>query len=85
MTAHEKLKPFPRFETDEEAEKFVAEADLSEYHFSQFKPMQFEFERKSEQVNLRMSAGLLTKIKQRAEARGIPYQRFIREILERAV
>ena len=25
-----KLKPFPRFDTDEEAERFVATADLSE-------------------------------------------------------
>lgn len=85
MTAREKLKPFPRFESDEEVERFVAEADLSEYDFSQFRPMRFEFETKSEQVNLRMSAGLLARIKERAKARGIPYQRFIREILERAV
>ena len=85
MSDPKKLKPFPRFETDEEAERFVAEADLSEYDFSGFRPMHFEFEPKSTQVNLRMSAGLLERIKERAAARGIPYQRFIREVLERSV
>lgn len=85
MSEQKKLKLFPKFETDEEAERFVAEADLSEYDFSQFKPSPFEFDRKSHQVNLRMSASLLMRIKERAEKRGIPYQRFIREILERAV
>ena len=85
MTAPKTLKPFPRFETDEEAERFVDEADLSEYDFSGFRPMHFEFDTKSQQVNLRMSPGLLARIKERAKARGIPYQRFIREVLEKAV
>jgi predicted DNA binding CopG/RHH family protein len=85
MSARKKLKQFPRFDSDQEAERFVEQTDLSDYDFSGFKPMQFELERKPKQVNLRMSAGLLAKIKERAEARGIPYQRFIREVLERAV
>jgi len=85
MSARKKLKSFPRLETDEDAERFVAEADLSEYDFSEFRPMSFEFAPKSVQVNLRMSTGLLERIKERAAARGIPYQRFIREVLERAV
>lgn len=42
------LKPFPRFATDEEAEHFVDTADLSEYDFSGFRPMRFEFEPKDE-------------------------------------
>ena len=48
MNAPKELKPFPVFKTDEEAEKFVDEADLSEYDFSQFKPARFEFAKKSE-------------------------------------
>lgn len=83
MSERKKLKPFPTFESDEAAERFVAEADLSEYDFSGFRPMRFEFEPKSAQVNLRMSSGLLEAIKDRAKARGIPYQRYIREVLER--
>lgn len=85
MNVPKKAKPFPRFESDADAERFVAEADLSEYDFSGFRPMNFEFERKTEQVNLRMSAGLLKRIKERAKERGIPYQRYMREVLERSL
>jgi predicted DNA binding CopG/RHH family protein len=85
MSEQKKLKSFPRFENDADAERFVAEADLSEYDFSGFRPMNFEFERKTEQVNLRMSTGLLKRIKERASERGIPYQRYMREILEKSL
>ena len=85
MSARKALRKFPRFESDEEAERFVAEADLSDYDFSDFKPMRFEFEKKTAQVNLRMPEGLLKTLKDRAKERGIPYQRLIRETLERAL
>jgi predicted DNA binding CopG/RHH family protein len=39
----EEPKQFPRLESDEDAERFVEEADLSEYDFSDFQPMSFEF------------------------------------------
>ena len=35
--------PLPTFHTDEEAEEFVAHADLTDYDLSAFKPMRFEF------------------------------------------
>ena len=38
-----KLKPFPEFESDEAAERFVAKADLSTYNWSDMKPVRFEF------------------------------------------
>ncbi|MGD9614150.1 MAG: CopG family antitoxin [Alphaproteobacteria bacterium] len=78
-------KPFPRFETDEEAERFVETADLSEYDFSAFKPMPFEFEPKTAQINMRVPQSLLDALKERAKRRGIPYTRFIRELVEREV
>lgn len=81
-TDREKL---PVLRTDEEAERFIDTADLSEYDLSGFKPMRFEFERKASRVNMRLPASLLEAVKQRAEARGIPYQRFIREALENAI
>ena len=80
-----RLKQFPRLRTDEEAEEFVATADLSEYDFSQFKPVRFEFEKKSARVNMRLPESLLKAVKERAEKRGIPDQRFIREAVEQAV
>jgi predicted DNA binding CopG/RHH family protein len=53
--------------------------------FSQFKPAGFEFEKKDEQINMRIPKPLLAAVKARARARGTPYTRFIRETLERAI
>jgi predicted DNA binding CopG/RHH family protein len=78
-----KKKVLP-LKTDREAEAFLAQ-DLSNLDFSQFKPARFEFEKKDEQINMRMPKPLLAAVKARAKARGIPYTRFIREILEQAV
>ena len=73
-----------RLRTDEQAEAFLAQ-DLSKLDFSQFKPAHFEFEKKDEQINMRVPKPLLAAVKARAKARGIPYTRFIRETLEQAV
>ena len=77
-------KKVPRLRTNEQAEEFLAQ-DLSELDFSQFKVARFEFEKKDEQINMRVPKPLLTAVKARAKARGIPYTRFIRETLEQAV
>jgi predicted DNA binding CopG/RHH family protein len=74
----------PRFKTDEEAEAFL-EQDLSDLDFSQFKPMRFEFQPKEKSLNLRISEDLLEAVRKNAKRQGIPYQRFIRQALERAV
>lgn len=78
-------KPWPVLRSDAEAERFVAEADLTDYDFSQMVPMAFERRRVDRQVSIRLPAGLLDAVKERANARGIPYQRYIREVLEREV
>jgi predicted DNA binding CopG/RHH family protein len=74
----------PRFKTDEEAEAFL-EQDLSDLDFSQFKPMRFEFKPKRKSLNLRISEDLLDAVRKNAKQQGMPYQRFIRQALERAV
>jgi len=71
--------------TDEEAEAFVAESDLTEYDLSAMQIVQFEFQPKSERVNMRLPRSLLAAVKAKAATAGIPYQRFIRQALERAV
>jgi len=81
----QELKPFPTFRSDAEAEQFVESADLSGYDFSGFRPARFEFERKSAQLNMRLPETLLDAVKARALARGIPYTRYIRELIERDV
>ncbi len=74
----------PRMTTDEEAEAFLAQ-DLSNLDFSQFKPMPFEFQPKDKSINLRIPGDLLTAVQADAKRQGIPYQRYIRQALERAV
>jgi predicted DNA binding CopG/RHH family protein len=78
-------KPLPRSESDEEAERFVAEADLTDYDLSGLRMVQFEFEPKSERVNLRVPKRLLDAVKAAAADAGIPYQRYIRQTLQAAV
>ena len=78
-------KKIPTFKTDREAERFVDTADLSDYDLAGARPVRFEFEKKDARVNMRLPRPLLDALKERARQRGIPYQRLIREALERAV
>ena len=78
-------KKIPTFQTDEEAERFVAEADLSDYDLSGSTSVQFEFEKKAARVTMRLPTALLEALKAQATVRGIPYQRLIRETLERSL
>ena len=78
-------KSLPELRTDEEAEAFVAEADLTDYDLSKLRLVKFEFEPKRERVNMRLPKALLDAVKAAAAERGIPYQRYIRQALEAAV
>ncbi|HVZ15242.1 MAG TPA: CopG family antitoxin, partial [Bauldia sp.] len=82
--ARDMKRKVPRLRSDSEAEAFL-EQDLSDLDFSQFKPARFEFERKSSRVNMRFPDSLLTTVKEQANARGIPYQRLIREAVEEKI
>lgn len=85
MSDRKKLKPFPTFTSDAEAEEFVATADLTEYDFSGFRPLHYEFKLKDATISMRVPQQLLDAVKGRAAAEGMPYQRFIRRTLEAAV
>ena len=78
-------KTIPTFKSDEEAERFVDTADLSQYDLSNAQPVKFEFQRKTARINMRLPDELLNAVKARADEKGMPYQRFIREALEKAV
>jgi predicted DNA binding CopG/RHH family protein len=78
-------KHWPALRSDEEAERFVAEADLTEYDFSTMVPVSFELRRKDRSVSLRLPEALLEVVKRAAARQGIPYQRFMRQAIERAV
>ncbi|MBU3694678.1 MAG: hypothetical protein FGM40_07620 [Rhodocyclaceae bacterium] len=77
-----KPKPMPPLGSDVEAEEFVASADLTEYDLAGFKPMHFEFEPKSASLTMRLPAPLLEALKAKARARGMPYTRYVRMLLE---
>ena len=75
-------KKIPTFKSDAEAGRFVDKADLSKYDLSGLRPVHFEFQKKESQLNMRLPKSLLDAVKQGAKRRGIPYTRFIREIIE---
>jgi predicted DNA binding CopG/RHH family protein len=79
-----KLRKVPVFKSDEEAEAFL-DQDLSDLDFSQFKPMHFELRPKEKSINLRISEDLLAVVRENAKREGVPYQRYIRHLIERGV
>jgi len=79
------MKKLPKLRTDKAAEDFVAKSDLTDYDLSDMRIVQFEFEPKTERVNMRLPRTLLDAVKARAAKQGIPYQRYIRQALESAI
>lgn len=55
-------KPLPKLTSDEAAERFIDEADLSEFDLSSMALNTLEFAPKSEQLDIRVSASLLDAI-----------------------
>ena len=78
-------RKIPAFKTDAAAERFVEKADLSKYDLSGLRPARFEFEKKTAQLNMRLPKPLLEAVKLRAQKRGIPYTRLVREIIEQEI
>jgi predicted DNA binding CopG/RHH family protein len=78
-------KKLPDLKSDKEAEEFVTNSDLTEYDLSGMRIVRFEFQPKSERVNMRLPRPLLDAVKATAARAGVPYQRFIRQALESAV
>lgn len=79
------LAKLPRLKSDREAEQFVAKSDLTRYALSALKATHFEFAAKEARINMRLPGELLNAVKRAAQQRGVPYQRFIRQTLERAI
>jgi predicted DNA binding CopG/RHH family protein len=75
----------PSLKNDEDAEHFVESADLSEFDLSGFTPQKFEFEPETAVLNMRLPQGLLSAVKIRAKAEGMPYTRYTRLALERII
>jgi predicted DNA binding CopG/RHH family protein len=63
----------------------VDRADLTRYDLSGMRPVRYEFAPKSARLNMRLPEDLLIAVKDAAAESGVPYQRFIRQLLERAL
>jgi predicted DNA binding CopG/RHH family protein len=80
-----KGKPLPILRTDEEAEHFVATADLSEYDLSGFVPMKFVFRDGDIDVKLGMKISLFNSLKIAAIEENMTYEQLMRSYLEKGL
>ena len=78
-------KRLPALKSDRAAESFVAEADLSAYDLSGLRLVRYELKPKNRAISVRLPDELLKAVRLRAKRAGVPYQRFMRIALERAV
>jgi predicted DNA binding CopG/RHH family protein len=78
-------RKLPRLKSDAAAEEFVAGSDLRDYDLSEMVPVRFELKPKNKSVSLRLPEQLLKAVQEHARRAGIPYQRFIRMAIERAL
>ena len=86
MSVNNLKKALPQFLSDEEAERFVDQSDLTEFNLSGgVRLSEFEFDKKSARINLRVPESLVSAIKARAKERNVPYQRLIREAIEKSL
>ena len=79
------LRNLPTLKTDGQAAGFVDRSDLTQFDLSSLEPTRFEFAPKEARINMRLPGELLDAVKVAARRRGVPYQRFIRQALERAL
>lgn len=78
-------KKLPKLKTDTKAATFIDKSDLTQFDLSSMREVSFEFSPKTERVNMRLPKSLLDAVKASAAKRHVPYQRFIRAVLEDAV
>jgi predicted DNA binding CopG/RHH family protein len=78
-------KKIPTFRSDRAAAAFVDTADLSRYDLRGAQMVRFETKPKDKSINLRLPEELYEAVRARADRAGLPYQRFIRLALERAI
>jgi predicted DNA binding CopG/RHH family protein len=58
------MKPkLPKLDSDAAAEAFVATSDLTDYDLSDMRMVRFEFQPKTERVNMRLPLPLLEAVK----------------------
>ena len=84
MTSTDTPRHVPVMTTDAEAEAFL-DQDLSGLDPAQFRPLDWERLPKTARITMRVPQPLVDALKAKAKERGIPYQRLVREAIEKAV
>lgn len=79
------MKKCPVLTSDEEAEAFVAEADLTEHDLSDMAPVRFEPKPREASVTVSLPETLVGAVVKEAARVGLSHQDFIRLALERAL
>jgi predicted DNA binding CopG/RHH family protein len=78
-------KRLPQMKTDKAVRNLMA-TDMSDYISSKnFSAVSFEFEAKDKSITLRVSDQLLKKVQSLAKKRHTPYQKVIRQAIEKFV
>ncbi len=75
-------KRFPDLKSDEEADRWLQRADLTEYDLTEMKKVRFELARKDASISLRLPAALLATLRAEAAKANLPTQRLIRMLIE---
>jgi predicted DNA binding CopG/RHH family protein len=79
--------PLPVLTSDEDAERFIDEADFSQFDWSVLKPTRFAINDQPgrDQVSVSVDRSALNRAVERASERAIPLDRYLGEIIERAL
>lgn len=77
-------KSLPELNTDDEAEDFVANSDLTEYDWSGCRKVHFEFVPEREEIRLTLPTALLEAVKVRAKEKDLSDAQYIEQVLEHA-
>lgn len=81
------FKPIPQFKNEDEERKFWANRDSVDYiDWSQAQPAMFSnLKPSTKTISIRLPEHLLNRLKVRANRQDIPYQSYIKTLLDKAV
>ena len=87
MNKRQKVKPIPKFKSEDEERKFWDTHDLTDY-FNHFKPVKLDLSKlkpTTESISLRLPKSILLDIKLLANKRDVPYQSLLKIFLAERV
>ena len=75
-------KKFPDLKSDDEADRWLQRADLTDCDLTEMRKVRFELARKDASISLRLPAALLATLRAEAAKANMPTQRLIRMLIE---